>query len=648
MNSNTTACSTRLVLLALALASWESRALAAGNEKAEAIFQRVAQTVAAGPYHPTWDSLKTHQDPEWFRDAKFGIYNHWGPITVATDPAPAEMEWYGQQLYLTNHPAFKYHQQRFGDQKTTGYKDVIPFFKAENFNADAWASLFARAGAKFAGPVAIHHDNFANWDSRVSRWNSQAMGPKRDLTGELERAIRQQGLKFITTFHHGFAWRYFQPAFAYDAADPQFGDLYSEPHQPQDPPSPRYLDLWLAKVDEVLENYRPDLIWFDFELGSVISPDYQRRMFATAYNWAERNQRTIGIAHKHREIHQYTGILDFERGREDRLTPYPWLTDTSVGPWFHHQILGFKKAGELIQVLVDIVSKNGCMLLNVGPAADGSIPPQGQALLLGLGDWLRTNGEAIYNTRPWAIYGEGPTRLEGGAFSEERARQGYTARDLRFTQSKDHQALYILALGWPDREFTVRSIQVDAAAADARVDLLGGGALDFQINDRKQLVVRMPATQADGPAFAFKLTGFKTSVHPLARFDQPEAIQLTPDRATLEGRQIKTQVNEGRPNIGFWDRPTERAHWLVWIPEPGRYLVRGEFSSANGGSGLKISVAGRELSSVIPRTAGWFKPEFTSFGDCDFARPGVYQLVLEPANPGQWRPVNVYQLQLAR
>ena len=200
MNSNTTACSTRLVLLALALASWESRALAAGNEKAEAIFQRVAQTVAAGPYHPTWDSLKTHQDPEWFRDAKFGIYNHWGPITVATDPAPAEMEWYGQQLYLTNHPAFKYHQQRFGDQKTTGYKDVIPFFKAENFNADAWASLFARAGAKFAGPVAIHHDNFANWDSRVSRWNSQAMGPKRDLTGELERAIRQQGLEVFVHF----------------------------------------------------------------------------------------------------------------------------------------------------------------------------------------------------------------------------------------------------------------------------------------------------------------------------------------------------------------------------------------------------------------------------------------------------------------
>ena len=192
--------------------------------------QRINETVAKGPFKSDWNSLKAHKDPEWFRDAKFGIYTHWGPITVATEPAPSDMEWYGRQLYETNHPAFKYHQQKFGNQKTVGYKDVIPHFTAEKFNAEEWAELFARSGAKFAGPVAIHHDNFANWDSSLTRWNSMTLGPHRDITGELEKALRKRGLKFFTSFHHGFAWEYFEPAFAFDAADSQWSDLYTEPH----------------------------------------------------------------------------------------------------------------------------------------------------------------------------------------------------------------------------------------------------------------------------------------------------------------------------------------------------------------------------------------------------------------------------------
>jgi alpha-L-fucosidase len=166
---------------------------------------------AAGPYQPDWNSLKAHQDPAWFRDAKLGIYTHWGPVTYAAEDAPSDVEWYGSQMYLEKHAAFAYHKQRFGDQKTVGYRDLIPKFTASRFNADEWAELFARAGAKFAGPVAVHHDNFAMWDSKVTRWNSVATGPHRDITGELEKAIRKRGLKFITTFHHGYAWQYFEP-----------------------------------------------------------------------------------------------------------------------------------------------------------------------------------------------------------------------------------------------------------------------------------------------------------------------------------------------------------------------------------------------------------------------------------------------------
>jgi alpha-L-fucosidase len=636
--------------LAAAVVFTTALVVAAENPNVAAASRKVDETIARGPFHAAWDSLKNHKDPEWFRDAKLGIYTHWGPITVATEAAPGDMEWYGRELYETNHPAFKYHQQRFGDQKTVGYKDVIPHFTADKFNAEDWASLFARAGAKFAGPVAMHHDHYANWASALTRWNSQSIGPKRDLTGELEKAIRRHGLKFLTTFHHGFAWRYFEPAYAYDAADAQYLDLYGEPHLPGAPPNRRFLDTWLALVDEVLAKYQPDLIWFDFELGSVITPDYQRRMFANTYNWAAQNNREIGVAHKHRELHQYTGILDFERGREDRLTPYPWLTDTSVGPWFHHNVLGFKTTDELVDVLVDIVSKNGCMLLNVGPRADGTIPDKGKELLLGMGDWLKVNGEAIYGTRPWLTFGEGPTRMKGGAFSEEQDRRGYTSQDLRFTASKDGKTLYVLAMAWPERPFTVASMKVDAASTEARVELLGHGPAEWEVNPEKQLLIRPPADRPEHArarqAVAFELTGFQISRHPASRFADPDAIHLAPEKATLEGT-LRTQVNEGRPNIGFWDSPQDRAHWLVRITTPGLFAARAECSSAAGDSGLKLTVAEQSRTVAAPQTDGWFKPVFLSFGQIRFEKPGVYHLVLEPSDPAHWRPVNVYQLQIA-
>ena len=609
----------------------------------------VGATPEPGSFQPDWASLKAHQDPAWFRDAKFGIYTHWGPITVGCEDAPQGGEWYGREMYQTNSPIFAYHRQKFGDQHIFGYKEVIPLFTAPKFDPEKWADLFARAGAKFAGPVAVHHDNFAMWDSAVTPWNAMRMGPKRDITGELAKAYRARGLKFLPTFHHGFAWRYYEPAFQFDAADGKNFQLYSEPHGPKDPPSRRFQEQWLAMVMEVVRKYEPDMIWFDFELSQVITPEYQRRMFADYYNWAAAHGKESAVAHKFREIHAHTGILDFERGREDRLVPYPWLTDTALGPWFNRKADSYRTTENLVHVLTDIVSKNGCLLLNVGPNADGSIPERAEKILLELGDWLKVNGESIYATRPWRLYGEGPTRNGGGAGFSEGKDKPFTAEDIRYTTRGD--TLYAITLGWPEAEFTLQAVRADAAAAGARVTLLGYGEVPYHLNAEKQIVIRLPTlTPAQRPcqcAYAFKLAGFTTSAHPSARFEQADAVQLDPAKATVEGSP-RLQVNEGRPNLGYWDAPGDRLHWLVTVKTPGRYSLRGEFSSANAPSGLKAAIEGQSHSAEVPRTDGWFKPRFVSFGEYTFPQAGVFHLVLEPAVPAQWHPVNVYQLQLAR
>ncbi len=462
---------------------------------------------AEAPYQPQWDSITKHTVPEWFRDAKFGIYAHWGPYSV---PAH-KTEWYPHHMYNPDSDFYQWHKNNFGDPAEFGYKDFVPEFKAENFDADRWAELFRRAGARFAGPVAEHHDGFSMWDSAITGWDAGERGPKRDITGELEEAVKKRGMKFVTSFHHARKWWYYEYSYTeddkYDTEDPKYagiGKIYPPPHEKGAPPTGAYMEEWQAKVREVIDKYQPDLLWFDGGLKrekfwrSAVKDfeQHKQRLLAYYYSKAVDWNREVGVTYKGEDLPEGAGILDIERGRMSELSEDPWLTDTSVdrNAWCHIRNPDYKSVNQLVDVLADIVSKNGCMLLNIGPRADGTIPDAQKELLLGIGEWLDVNAEAIYGTRPWVVYGEGPSTKSGDKeIKERRGKAAYTGLDLRFTTKGKN--LYAICLGWPGEEVTIESLGTDSShySGDlSSVSMLGVDRPLKWVRDQNGLTVKMP------------------------------------------------------------------------------------------------------------------------------------------------------------
>ena len=419
----------------------------------------LAQTdsVAQIPYQPTWNSLRNHSTPQWLKDGKFGIYTHWGIYSVPAQGPNATK--YVVGLYNNPEgPERKYHEATYGPLEKFGYKEFIPMFTGEKFNADEWAELFMKAGARFAGPVAEHHDGFAMWDTKFSEWNAAKMGPGRDVVGELERAIKKHDMKFVTAFHNAENWTFFQTwNKRYDIGDPRYSGLYGPIHEKGAMPDKAFLDQWKGKIVEVIDKYDPDFIWFDAGLG-LITDSYKQEVLAYFYNSAEKHRKDVVVSFKRYDLPPGTALKDWERGQEANLQYYDWITDTSIDDgkgWGYVKGIGYKSVNNLVDNLVDRVSKNGYLLLNVGPKPDGTIPDEARERLLGLGNWLRINGEAIYGTSCWTIAGEGPVRLEkGGGFNEKNNLQ-YTGEDIRFTV-KDNN-LYATVLDWPGEKVLIKS-----------------------------------------------------------------------------------------------------------------------------------------------------------------------------------------------
>jgi len=443
-------------------------------------------------YEPSWNSLRTHITPKWLRDAKLGIYTHWGVYSVpACGPNGT---WYPYNMYREGTQQYEYHVKTYGPPSQFGYKDFIPYFTGDKFDPDEWAELFQQSGAKFAGPVGEHHDGFAMWDSKLTEWNAAKMGPKRDVVGDLEKAIRHQGLRFMVALHHAENWWFF-PHWRkeFDTSDPRYSGLYGPLHnldwsdcvpelkkrgdewQMQDRPSKEFLDVWLGKVKEVVDRYKPDLLWFDFGLR-FIQENYKQEMLAYYYNKAVEWGKEMAVTYKWHDLVPGTAIVDLELGRFGELTYHDWVTDTSVddqGAWGYVKDAGFKPPEVLIHNLVDNVSKNGYLLVNVGPKPNGEIPEPAKESLRQMGQWLEINGEAIFGATPWTTYGEGPTKMEKTGYFSEQQEVDYTAEDIRFTV-KD-STLYATCLGWPGDKLCIKSLGQLYESEISSVTMLGDG-----------------------------------------------------------------------------------------------------------------------------------------------------------------------------
>lgn len=455
-------------------------------------------------YEPSWDSLNNYTVPEWYLDAKFGIFIHWGVYSV---PAFGS-EWYPRTMYKGDQPEFKHHVKTYGPQSEFGYKDFIPRFKAEQFDPAAWAALFRRAGARYVVPVAEHHDGFAMYDCGLSEWCATRMGPKRDIIGELAEAVRKEGLVFGLSSHRAEHWWFYDQGMTFDSdvRSGQWDGLYGPAQPEKTQPDKAFLDDWLARTEELVDKYQPQVVWFDWWIEQPAFEPYLREFAAFYYNRGLEWNKGVAINYKNKAFPEKAAVLDIERGKLGELRPLFWQTDTSVSvkSWGYVERDIFRKPDSIIHELVDIVSKNGCLLLNIGPRPDGTIPEKAQELLLAVGDWLRVNGEAIYDTRPWVRFGEGRTEGAAGSFSDH-AEKPFTEKDFRFTRKGE--TLYAVCLGWPKKEFRITSLgrddSPDLEVAD--VALLGCEDPVKWSRKAKSLVVKAPKTPPCGHAYTLRI-----------------------------------------------------------------------------------------------------------------------------------------------
>jgi alpha-L-fucosidase len=470
-----------------------------------------------GPYKPTEVSLKQYQYPDWFRDAKFGIWAHWGPQAV-----PRQGDWYAKLMYRENSSDYKDHLARYGHPSRFGYKDIIPLWKAEKWDPVKLMALYKKAGAKYFVSMGSHHDNFFLWNSKIHKWNAVNMGPHKDVVGLWQKAAKKEGLKFGVSEHLAASYTWYQSAhsadttgqykaISYDGADPRYEDLYHTKAAPDDKgwltTNPEWMKEWYNDVKELVDTYHPDLLYSDSKLPF---DNVGRSMLANFYNGdIAHNGGKLTAIYTCKEVSNGEWVQDVERGVLDSISPYPWQTDTSIGDWFYRTGQQYRTGTEVIQMLVDIVSKNGNLLINVVQTPEGDLEPDVLAIVEQIAAWMPVNGEGIYGTRPWKIYGEGPSTVKEnqkkGSFGGLSDTHIYQPSDIRFTTKGDK--LYAFCMNAPENDIHIKSLGKNSKVNNKKildVTLLGSNQKLKWKQEDDALVITRPVN-----VLAWKVVGLK-------------------------------------------------------------------------------------------------------------------------------------------
>ena len=624
--------------------------------------------IADGPFKPTFESLGQYQCPDWFRDAKLGIWGILGPQSL-----PEYGDWYARQMYLEGHPQYKFHLAHYGHPSKFGYKDLVATWKADAFDPDRLMALYKKAGAKYFVVLANHHDNWDNWNSKYHRWNSVNVGPKKDIVGLWRDAARKHGLRFGVTEHLARSYSWFNTnkgrdkegpsaGVPYDGNDPTYADLYFPPHEdtsatyPKAPPEwwPRQ---WFYRIRDLVDTYQPDLLYTD---GGVPFGDVGRSLIAHFYNanmqWhggkleAVYNVKNWGRTGEHGEYVDGIGVQDVERGALQGIQAQPWQTDTCIGDWFYKTGLPYKPTRMVIAMLADIVSKNGNLLLNIPLKHDGTIDAEEEKILREMASWIALNGEAIYGTRPWQAFGEGPNKAGGGHFGEGRFGQ-MTAQDIRFTTRGD--TLYAIVMGWPeDGKLLVKSLARPAGETCNRIDevrLLGEARALKWTQDDAALAVAMPDLQPCENAVVLKIRGRDLKAAAPGITQRPDGrVLLAAAEATIHGATPQYESGGGKDQIGYWGDPKDYVSWDFRLTRPGTFDVEITYSCSAGCDGSEFTVAAGDqaLTGRSKATGTWATYTTGKLGTLRFGKAGMHALSVKPKSDPPWKVIGLKSVTL--